>query len=69
MHFDWFFPVLMIYWRTKAQVTSPSTSFASSLNKTNTFHVAAADCTVINYRGSKNVLSTSVTYSTAPSLF
>ena len=40
MHFDWFFPVLMIYWRTKAQVTSPLTIFASSLNLTNRFQVA-----------------------------
>ena len=40
MHFDWFFPVLMIYWRTKAQVTSPLTIFASSLHLTNRFQVA-----------------------------
>ena len=38
MHFDWFF--LMIYWRTDAYMTSPLTTFASLLYKTNRFHVA-----------------------------
>ena len=42
MHFDWFFHVVMTYWKTNAWVTSPLTIFASSLNKTNRFHVAVA---------------------------
>ena len=42
MHFDWFFYVLMIYWKTNVQVTSPLTIFASSFSKTNRFHVAMA---------------------------
>ena len=42
MHFDWFFHVLMIYWRTRAWVTPLLTIFASSLNKKNRFHVAVS---------------------------
>ena len=68
MHFDWFFHVVMIYWRTNAWVTSPLTIFAYSLNKTNRFHVAVA-MYVINHRGCQIVLRTSVIHSTAPTLF